>query len=116
MAETKVINLAALSKEPTVVIVTEDGERHEMKRATVGSFIDNIKIIESLGVNASTEEEMNVMIQIITRAFPTISEQMVKDWPLEHLQSISEMARGQNSELVSSSEEEAKEAEDSGNG
>lgn len=115
MADTKVINLAALSKEPAVVIIDENGVRHEMKPATVGSFIENVKTIESMGTNASTEDEMNVMMDIITRAFPTITKEMITKWPLENLQSISNMARGHNSELVTEDEDAAKEAEASGN-
>ncbi|MDE4297086.1 hypothetical protein PXK56_18015 [Phaeobacter gallaeciensis] len=112
---TTVINLNELAKEPDVVIVTSDGERHAMKPATVQSFIDNVKMVESLGTNASVVEEMEVMIKIITGAFPTISEDEVRGWPLENLQSISDLARGQNGELVTTDEDKAKEAEKSGN-
>lgn len=112
---TKVINLADLAKEPEVVIVTTDNVRHAMKPATVQSFIDNVKLVESLGTNASVVEEMEVMIKIITGAFPTISEAEVRSWPLENLQSISDMARGQNGELVTTDEAKAQEAEDTGN-
>lgn len=112
---TKVINLASLSKEPAIVIVTEDGKRHEMVAATVQSFIDNVKLVEDLGVNASVVQEMEAMIAVIVRAFPTITEAEVRAWPLENLQSISDLARGQNSELVTTDEEKMKEAEASGN-
>lgn len=112
---TTVINLNEITKEPDVVIVTTDGERHEMKPATVQSFIDNVKMIEELGTNASVVEEMEAMIKIIIGAFPTIDDKEVRSWPLENLQSISDLARGQNGELVTSDEQKAKEAEDSGN-
>jgi hypothetical protein len=114
---TKVINLQELArKEPDVVIVTTDGERHEMIPATVESFIENVKLVEGLGTAASVVDEMEVMIKIITRSFPTISEAEVRSWPLENLQSISDLARGQNGELVTTDEEKLDEAIESGNG
>lgn len=97
---TTVINLQEIAQEPDVVIVTKDGKRHAMQPTTVQGFIDNVKLVEELGTDSSVVQEMEVMIKIITKAFPTIGEDEVRSWPLENLQSISDLARGQNAELT----------------
>jgi hypothetical protein len=112
---TTVINLKDLAKEPDVVIVTEDGTRHAMKPATVQSFINNVRLVEDLGTKSSVVDEMEAMIKIIDGAFPTIGEKEIRSWPLENLQSISDLARGQNAELATTDVDKAAEAEESGN-
>lgn len=113
--EMTIINIADLRKEPDVTIVTEDDVRHVMKRATVGSFIDNIERVESLGVNSSTKEEMDLMIAVICDSFPTLTEDAVKIWPLEAMTAVSTMARGQSGEVVTGDADEAAAATASGN-
>lgn len=111
---TRVINLSQLAKEPDVVLDI-DGVKHPMRPATVESFIENVKLIEALGTNASVVQEMEAMITIITRSFPSLTAEDVRGWPLEYLQSISDLARGQNGELVTTDEAKMNEALESGN-
>lgn len=115
MAEMTIINIADLKKEPDVQITDLEGDVHVMNRATVGSFIENVERIEKLGVNASTKEEMDLMIEVICASFPTLTAENVKSWPLESLAAISDLARGQNAELVTTDPEKAAEATASGN-
>jgi len=111
---TKIINLDELRK-PTPLVIVVDGARHELKPATVESFLENVKAIEDMGVNATVAQEFDAMIGIITRSFPTLTEQQVRQWSVEQLRYLVELTRGANDEIVSTDEEEMTEAKNSGN-
>lgn len=103
---TKVLNLDALKTEAPVAIVL-DGVRHEMKVATVQTFVDNLKLIEELGTNPSMIREIEAAKTIILRSFPTLSEEQVGNFPLDTLQQLSDLARGANDEIVTTDEKAA---------
>lgn len=111
---TQFINLDEIKREPLVTIQV-NGQKHEMRTATVEDFIENMKAIESLGKNASLVQEIEVMIGIVARAFPTLPENDIRSWPIDNLQKLSEIARGLGGEIVTDNPEKAKEAEKSGN-
>lgn len=112
---TKIINFESLKKEP-LVIIEIDGVKHPMQEATVETFLENMKAIEDLGIDANPRQEIEVGVGIIARAFPTLQESDIRKWTLSQIQQLSEIARGVNGEIVTSDEEVAKEAETSGNG
>lgn len=103
---TKIINFDQLAKEPIVTLVI-DGQKHDMVEATVETFIENMKAVQSLGLNADPVAEIEVGIGIITRAFPTLTEKQIRSWTLSQIQSLSELARGANGEVVTDNEEAA---------
>jgi len=111
---TKIINLDDIRK-PTPLVIIVDGERHELKPATVESFLENVKLIEEIGVNATVTQEFEAMIGIITRSFPTLTEKQIRQWSVEQLRYLVELTRGANDEIASTDEEEMIEAEKSGN-
>lgn len=111
---TKIVNLDELRK-PTPVVIIVDGKRHQMQPATVETFLENMKAIEELGVNATPSQEIEVMIGIITRGFPDLKEKQIRSWTLDQLRALSELARGANDEIVSDDEKEITEAAKSGN-
>lgn len=67
-----------------------DGVEHEMVEPSVDDFIFNMKEIEKLSVSASTIEEINIVIGIIARAFPTITEERLRKIKLPQLKKIQE--------------------------
>ncbi|MGV1754830.1 hypothetical protein [Agrobacterium sp. CG674] len=111
---TKIINFDSLVKEPLVIVVI-DGVKHPMAEATVETFIQNMKAVEALGLDASPIAEIEVGVGIITRAFPTLTEDQVRKWTLSQIQNLSEIARGVNGEVVSTDEQEVADANASGN-
>lgn len=111
---TKIINLDSLASEPLVAI-TIGGKRHEMRTATVNTFIENMKAIESLGLNASPVKEVEVIVGIVARSFPTLTEDEIRNWPLDMIQKLSEIARGAGGEFVTNDADKAKEADKTGN-
>lgn len=102
----RVINLDSIKTQSPIVIVLNE-KRHEMKPATVQTFVDNMKLIESLGTEPSVLKEIEVAMIIIGRAFPTITEDELKELPFDALQQISEFARGANEEIATTNEAEA---------
>jgi hypothetical protein len=112
---TKVINIAALRKPPAVKIETEDGKSHEMVPATVETFLENLKEIEDLGLDASPIKEAELTIRAIHRAFPTLTEKQIKGWTLDVLKTLYEMILGVNGEVVSTDPAVIEEAKNSGN-
>lgn len=111
---TKVINIASLRKPAAVVIETEDGKKHEMIPATVGTFIENLKDVEELGLDASPIKEAELTIRAIQRAFPTIDRKEIDGWDLNVIQSLYEMIITVNGEVASQDPEAIKEIEKTG--
>lgn len=111
---TKIINVADLKKTEEVVLIVDD-VRHPMKAPTIADFVANMELIEKLGVRASPVDEMLGMVDIVVRAFPTLTKDQVMLWPLDYIQQISEIARGAGGEIVTTDEDKAKVAVASGN-
>ncbi len=106
MADTKIINIKDLKRPAQVVIIIGE-DRHEMKTASVNDFLKNIEIIERLSTNASPRAEMLAMVEIITNAFPTLTAEVVREWPLDYISQLSDLARGVGGEIVTTDEAEA---------
>lgn len=107
MSETKIINLSDLTPAPTVKIIDTTGTEHKLAPISVGTFIQNVKSVEELGMSASVSQEIELMIKIILRGFPTLTEDELMKWPIETLEQISQYARGQNGEIVTDNPEDA---------
>jgi hypothetical protein len=100
---TRVINLTPIATEPDLVLVIDD-VRHEMSTLTMQSFIDNLKLIEDLGMNPNPVAELEASCKIISRAFPTITDAMIKGWSLQRIQQLVDIARGTTGEIASTEE------------
>lgn len=111
---TKVINIASLRKPAAVVIETEDGKKHEMVPATVGTFIENLKEIEELGLDASPIKEAEMTMRAINRAFPTLSRKEIEGWTIDVIQSLYEMILTVNGEVASKDPAAIEEAKKTG--
>lgn len=111
---TKVINIASLRKPAAVVIETEDGVKHEMKTATVGTFLENLKDIEELGLDASPIKEAEMTIRAINRAFPTITREQIEAWDLDVIKQLYELIIGVNGEVASQDASAIEEAKKTG--
>jgi hypothetical protein len=103
---TKIINLDAVADEASVIIEV-NGKKHEMVKPTVRSFIANMKLIEELGLNPSPVKEMEGGIEIIRRAFPSITEDELLDWTLDRIQKLVDISRAAAGEVVTEDEQAA---------
>jgi hypothetical protein len=112
---TKVINIADLRKAPLVTIVDEDGTRHDMVTSSVETFLANVEAIESLDLNAGPRKELDVIIGIVLRGFPSLTEKTLRKWPVEVIQNLSDVVRGVGGEVATTDKAAADEAAASGN-
>lgn len=92
-----------------------NGKRHELVPATVETFIANMNDLKSLGVNADPIDELQVMLKMIGRAFPTITEKELKKLTLDQAKAISEYARRANGEVVETTTDTGAEGDAEGN-
>jgi hypothetical protein len=111
---TTIINFDDLKSEPPVILVIE-GVRHPMKNADVETFIENMSALEKLGMAATAKDEIDVIVGIIARAFPTLTDAQIRKWELDQIKKISDIARGIGGEIVSTDEAKIDEANASGN-
>jgi hypothetical protein len=91
------LDLDDLSME-TEFIIKMNGKEHKMRSATVMDFIENTKAVQNMPVEAGLEQEVDVIIGILTRAFPTITAEEFKKLELVKLNAILEMTRTANGE------------------
>jgi hypothetical protein len=87
-----------------------------MRQATVQSFIDHVKMVEDMPPNAGISQEMEMLIKVILSAFPTLSEEIVRSWPLPYLEQINEFVQAKSGMVATQDGQKAEEAEASGNG
>lgn len=92
---TKVVNFEALQDEPPFILMIE-GKEHPMKIASVGDFVENMKLIETLGLKSSASEEIEVSIKVIARAFPTLTEAQIRTWQVTTIDKLFRIARGED--------------------
>jgi hypothetical protein len=100
---TRIINLDTVIEEP-LVIIEVDGKKHPMVKPTVASFLANMKLVEALGLSPSPVKEMEGGIDIIRRAFPTLTAEEMNEWTLERVQILVDISRGMSGETVTPDE------------
>jgi hypothetical protein len=101
---TKVIKLEALVK-PTPLIIEVDGVRHPLVPATVETYIENMRDIEALSLNASPTDELELAVKLIVRAFPTLTNKQVRGWTVEVIHQLAQIARGADGQVVTDENE-----------
>lgn len=96
MAEEPIyIDLDAI--EPTPIFIKLDGESHKIRHITLADWIANTKDLERLRVSGNDMEvEADIMIRMINRSFPDLTEQRLRDLPLIKLNRILMFAKGHN--------------------
>jgi hypothetical protein len=103
---TKVVNFEALQDEPPFILMIE-GKEHPMKIASVSDFVENMKLIEKLGANSSVADEIEVSIKVISRAFPSLTEDAIRSWQVTTIDKLFRIARGEDIFATESGDESA---------
>ncbi|MER9176313.1 hypothetical protein NKH72_22295 [Mesorhizobium sp. M0955] len=112
---TKFLDLDAVTAKAEFTVKL-NGKEHSLKIASVETFIQNQKELEKLSLAATATEELEVVIGIIKRAFPTMPESEVRGLNLIQLEAIKDFALGANGEKVEKVEPADGEASTEGNG
>ncbi len=111
---TKIINIASLRKPAPVTIVVEDGSKHEMQPASVGDFLENLRQVEALGIDASPIAEAELILDTIDRSFPTLDRKVLEGWPMDIVKNLYVTVITANGEMVSDNPEALEEAKKTG--
>ncbi|RWI35426.1 hypothetical protein [Mesorhizobium sp.] len=112
---TKFLDLDAVTAKAEFTVKL-NGTEHKLKIASVETFIQNQKEIEKLSLAATAAEELEVVIGIIKRAFPTMPEKEIRGLNLIQLEAIKDFALSANGEKVEKVEPAEGETAAEGNG
>lgn len=92
---TQVVNFDALQDEPPFILEI-GGKSHPMKIASIQDFVENMRLIETLGANSSFLDELEVSVKVIARAFPTLTEDEIRGWQVGTIDKLFKLSRGEN--------------------
>lgn len=73
---------------PVTRAVTLKGERHEMKQLTVEDFLKNVKLFTQLSESQNVDEQFTLMVEVISKAFPSMKVEDVKSLTLPQLNAL----------------------------
>jgi hypothetical protein len=89
---TKILNIDELvHKAPLAIRV--DGKTHEMKMPTLEDFILNMKDLEAMAAAPNIVAETEGTVRMIARAFPTLTEEMVRSFPMAAIEQLFAVVR-----------------------
>ena len=78
------------------VVVKLDGVEHKLQQVTVEDFIANTKLLQNMKAEASLEEEVEVVITMLLRAFPTMNREQLRKLSMAKLNAILDFAQKHN--------------------
>jgi hypothetical protein len=106
---TKYLDLDSFANEQEFVVKLK-GIEHKLVSLTVNDFIFNTKLIQSLGTAPDIETELNAVIKMLTRAFPTMTEEMLRGMEIQKLNAILDFAHANNGQRAGEAEAKAEAA------
>ncbi|MTH61203.1 hypothetical protein [Paracoccus litorisediminis] len=92
MANVKTINTSELLDNDALVVVIDDVS-HPRIEPTVKDMLHTLKDLEDLGKASSMADELDVVIRIVMRSFPTMTREMVEGYPIVVLNEVFAIAR-----------------------
>jgi hypothetical protein len=84
---TQFIDLDAIDNFPDVTVQL-GGKKHKLVPVSVDDFVANTKLLAALGKAGDIEQEVEGLKQIILRAFPTMTIEMLGKVPLVNLNKL----------------------------
>jgi len=88
-------------------VIKLNGKEHSLKVASVETFLQNMKDLEGLAMNATVADEMRVAMNVVKRAFPTIPAKELDELTIIQIKAIADFAMTANGEKVETVEEDA---------
>jgi hypothetical protein len=102
---TRILDLDELQTEAPEVVIKLNGKEHAMKVLSVGEFIENAKELEKSKLEVASPDEEGALtslagsfesiIQMILKAFPTMTRDMLADRPIAQLNQILSFVNGE---------------------
>ncbi|SER25835.1 hypothetical protein SAMN05216548_1144 [Faunimonas pinastri] len=103
----KYLDLDAIDLTENEFVVKLGGVEHHLKPVTVEDFVENTKLIQSLGVSGKLEDEVDTVIQMLVRAFPTMTVEQLKKLELVKLNALLDFAHKNNGQKQGEASAEA---------
>lgn len=91
---------AAINTAFPTITVSITGKSHILQEATVQSFIDNVRDMEQMRRTNHVVEELEIIMRIIMRAFPTIEKEELSKLTLTQLNELANFGRRANEEIT----------------
>lgn len=90
----KVLNIDALC-EQSARSVTLNGKTHLVKEFSVQDFIDITNETQKLAEkeNPTLEDQISMMVKVIRRGIPTLTEKEIRAMPSQYLRKIADFVR-----------------------
>jgi hypothetical protein len=99
MSGPKVLNLDELETGNEKEIVL-DGKTYKLQPFSVGDFIDQVKRLEA-AENVSSSEAFELIVEMVSKAFPGLSEETIRGMSMERLNAIYDFVRATTEEEIS---------------
>lgn len=96
---TKILNLDEIVPEEGFAIKIK-GETYELEIASIDTFVANTRAMKALPLRPDPEDEIEMVIGMILRAFPKLTRQVLGGITLPQLKAINDFARTAGGEKV----------------
>lgn len=83
---------------PERVGVKINGVTHIIQEVSVETFIENMKLVQSVGENIAPEEEIELIVKLTSKSLPSLGEDGLKQLTLPQLRNLLEYVRKHNGE------------------
>lgn len=100
MSTVKYLDLDAIAEE-AVFTLKLNSKEHKLQVATVKMFAENMRDVQETTLDASITDELKVIVRIVKRAFPTMTDEDIENLTLPQLRTIADFALKASSEAVS---------------
>lgn len=108
---THFLDLDAIEADVKEVVIKLNGEEHKLVPMSVEGWIANMKAVQALEAGvADLDKEIDAIISMVTRSFPSLTLEKLKALPLKTLNLILEFARKHNGETKADEEAKAEAA------
>lgn len=107
---TKFLDLDKL-ESTTEYSITLHGVTHEMKSLSVGDYIKMTKLNERMGKAKASVEQIEIALEMITTAFPSMSDSVVKELSFDQMGAIINFIMVDSTADAPKTEGEAKDAQ-----
>jgi hypothetical protein len=92
------LDLDAIGTEISLVVKL-DGKDHQLQAISVDDFVTNLQIVQKMGTDVTVDQEIDLLVDMLSRAFPTIPKERLRKLTLPQLNALMSKAKefnGQN--------------------
>jgi hypothetical protein len=87
---------------PDEVVIKLGGKQYALKPVSVDDFIKNSKMLQAIdGAANDLESTLAHTVDLLTRAFPTMSEKVIRGMSMLQMNKLVELAHGMNGQKAS---------------